>query len=186
MVIALSKFGTFSNLHQTSSNADYAPIPTFSFEGSKYTSPYITFSAYEVADRQGNALDVPPHSIDTIFNTYDGVNTTKSKFNASTGVGYPFVDFANQHVSSGAPRILDNTIPGVAGGGPGGFNGIGYAIAHPTSTTGKAIKATDFIAAANYDMAAICAVDGGKPGSICHMSGVKAAAKVMAATKKVS
>ena len=82
--------------------------------------------------------------------------------------------------------VLNDSIGAVAGGGPGGFTGIANAIAHPTSATGKAINAAGFIAAANFDTAAICTVDGGKPGSICQMSGVKAAEKVMAAQKKVS
>jgi thiol-disulfide isomerase/thioredoxin len=186
LVVSLSRFGTFTNLHQTTSSADFAPIPTFSFVGSKYTSKYITFTPYEEEDRNGNTLEVPPKSILTLVALYDGTATKASKFNASGSTGIPFIDVANQHVSSGAPAILDNSIPDVAGGGPGGFNGIAYAIAHPTSVTGKAIKAYDFIAVANYDIAEICNVDGGKPGSVCQMSGVKAAAKVIAAQKKLS
>ncbi len=185
IVTALSRFGTFTNLRQTTSNADVAPIPTFSFVGSKYTSKYVSFTPYEVADREGNALEVPPKYIQDLYNKYDGVST-KSKFNLSTGVGFPFFDVANQHVSSGAPGVLNDSIDAVAGGGPGGFTGIGDAIAHPTSATGKAINAAGFIAAANFDTAAICTVDGGKPGSVCQQSGVKAAEKLMAAEKKIS
>ncbi|MGB9111823.1 MAG: DUF929 family protein [Acidimicrobiales bacterium] len=186
LVVALSRFGTFTKLHQTTSSYDVAPVPTFSFLDSKYTSKYISFTAYETADRNGNALQTPPSYIQKLLDKYDGVGSTKSKFNRSTGVGIPFVDVGNQHVSSGAPPVLLSSLDYVAGGGPGGFTGIAYAIAHPTSATGKAIKASGWIAAANYDIAAICTVDGGKPGSVCQMSGVKAAEKVMAAAKKVS
>jgi thiol-disulfide isomerase/thioredoxin len=186
LVIALSRFGTFTNLHQTTSSADVAPIPTFSFVGSKYTSDYITFTPYEESDRNGNPLDVPPKSIEALLTRYDGSATKASKFNDSGTTGIPFIDVANQHVLSGAPAILDNSIPDVAGGGPGGFNGIAYAIAHPSSATGKAIQASGFIAVANYEIAEICNVDGGKPGSVCQMTGVKAAAKAIASQKKLS
>jgi hypothetical protein len=186
IVTALSRFGTFTNLHQTTSSADVAPVPTFSFVGAKYTSRYITFTPYEEADRDGNPLEVPPAYVQDLYKKYDGTGTTPTKFNSAPTAGIPFLDVANQHVSSGAPNVIYPSIDAVAGGGPGGFTGIGYAIAHPTSPTGKAISASGFIAAANFDMAAICTVDGGKPGSVCNMSGVKAAEKVMAATKKVS
>jgi thiol-disulfide isomerase/thioredoxin len=186
LVTALSKFGTFKNLHETSSNADVAPIPTFSFFGSSYSSPYISFTPYETQDRNGNTLENPPSYVADLFRKYDGTSSTASKFNAAHSEGIPFVDVANQHVSSGAPIVLNDAIDYVAGGGPGGFNGIAYAIAHATSSAGKEIKAAGWIAAANYDMAAICNVDGGKPGSVCHMAGVKAAQRVMAASKKVS
>jgi thiol-disulfide isomerase/thioredoxin len=186
LVTALSRFGTFTNLHQTTSNADVAPIPTFSFVGSKYKSKYIAFTPYEEANRQGAPLEVPPTYVEDLYKKYDGTGTTPTKFTGAPTAGIPFVDVANQHVSAGAPIVLDNSIGGVAGGGPGGFNGIANAIAHPTSSTGKAIQAAGFIAAANFDMAAICTVDGGKPSSVCEMPGVKAAEKVMAAKKKVS
>lgn len=186
LVVSLSKFGTFSNLHQTTSSADFAPIPTFSFVGAKYTSPYISFTSYETEDRNGAKLQVPPPYVNALYAKYDGNGTTATKFSRAAGSGIPFIDVANQHVSSGAPSILDQSIPAVAGGGPGGFTGIAYAIAHPSSATGKAIKAAGFIAVANYDMAAVCTVDGNKPGSVCSMPGVRAAERVMAAQKKVS
>jgi hypothetical protein len=49
LVMALSKFGTFSKLMGTSSSAvDINPsTPTFSFYGSKYSSPYISFEPVE-------------------------------------------------------------------------------------------------------------------------------------------
>ena len=50
MVVALSRFGVFSNLRVTTSTAldGYPNTRSFSFYGSTYTSPYITFEAVEL------------------------------------------------------------------------------------------------------------------------------------------
>ena len=63
LVTALSRFGTFSKLEATTSSADYAPIPTFSFVGSTYTSKYVVFTPYEIADRTGAALQSTPNDV---------------------------------------------------------------------------------------------------------------------------
>ncbi|HEY1488163.1 MAG TPA: DUF929 family protein, partial [Micromonosporaceae bacterium] len=55
VIVALSRFGTFSNLSQITSSED--GIPTFTFEGSTYTSKYITFQPKEVEDQNRNPLD---------------------------------------------------------------------------------------------------------------------------------
>ena len=54
LVVALSRFGTWSNLSQTVSGASSGPFPetpTFSFYGSTYTSPYLAFQSVETADQ---------------------------------------------------------------------------------------------------------------------------------------
>jgi thiol-disulfide isomerase/thioredoxin len=186
LVVAMSRFGSFTHLHETTSSFDYAPIPTFSFVGARYSSKYIAFTPYEEADRNGHPLEVPPPYISALYKKYDGTGTTPTKFTGASSPGIPFVDVANRHVSSGAPAILLPSIPDVAGGGPGGFNGIAYAIAHPDSPTGKAIDARAFIAAAIYDMAAICTVDRQQPSSVSQMPCVKAAEREMAAKKTVA
>ncbi len=59
MVVALSRFGTFSNLGQTASSADdvYPSTATLSFHGSSYTSSTIAFTGVETQADQGVALD---------------------------------------------------------------------------------------------------------------------------------
>ncbi|MCL5427963.1 MAG: DUF929 domain-containing protein [Candidatus Marsarchaeota archaeon] len=54
IVIALMRFGNFSNLHlMTSSANDYSPsTPTFTFYNSTYTSPYIAFVGVETYTNQ--------------------------------------------------------------------------------------------------------------------------------------
>ena len=49
MIVALSQFGTFSNLHLMQSIATTPPqVRTFTFFGSSYRSPYISFVPVEV------------------------------------------------------------------------------------------------------------------------------------------
>ncbi|MGD0894622.1 MAG: DUF929 family protein [Acidimicrobiales bacterium] len=185
LVAALSRFGTFKGLKETSSTADVAPIPTFAFLGSTYTSKYIRFTPYETSDRNGAALQKLPAKVEKLYTTYDGTATTATKFTGGSQSGIPFLDIANEHVSSGDAAFLDPTIDPLAGGGPGMLR-IAQAIAHPNSTVAKAIDATAFVVEANYITAAICRSDGGRPSSVCATPGVRAAAKVMAAAKKIS
>ena len=58
LVMALSKFGTFSGLKGTTSSATDvdASTPTFSFYGSKFTSRYITFEPVELYKNFGENL----------------------------------------------------------------------------------------------------------------------------------
>ena len=138
LVAALSRFGTFKGLKETSSSADVAPIPTFSFLGATYTSKYLRFTPYETNDRNGAALQTPPASVEKLYTTYDGTATTTTKFTGGSESGTPFLDIANEHVSSGDAAFLDPTVDPLAGGGPGMLR-IAQAIAHPSSTVAKAI-----------------------------------------------
>ncbi len=190
VVAALARFGTFTGLKQSSSSYDVAPIPTFSFLGSSYKSKYLVFSPYETDDRNDVSLQVPPKEVTALYTTYDGSGSTPAKFNASSEAGIPFLDIANQHVSSGVPDFLAPSatappISALAGGGLG-MLGIAKAIADPTSSVGQGIDAKAFVIEANFITAAICRSDGSKPSSVCRTPGVKAAEKVIAAAKKIS
>ena len=54
VVTALSRFGTWSNLQQTTSSSQDTPasIPTFSFYGAKFTSSYLDFQSVESTTNQ--------------------------------------------------------------------------------------------------------------------------------------
>jgi thiol-disulfide isomerase/thioredoxin len=190
LVAALARFGTFTGLKQTSSSADVAPIPTFSFLGSDYKSKYIVFSPYETYDRNFKPLQAIPKNVARLYKTYDGTSSTPAKFNLGSSSGFPFLDIANQHVLSGVPLFLapsttEPPMSALAGGGPGMF-GIAKSIADPTSVVGQAIDAKAFIIDANFITAEICRSDGNKPSSVCGTSGIKAAEKVIAVAKRLS
>jgi hypothetical protein len=52
LVVALSQFGTFKNLQETRSAVRDGNIPTFSFHGATYESPYLTFTPVETTTNQ--------------------------------------------------------------------------------------------------------------------------------------
>ena len=183
MASALYRFGTFTNLKETSSANSDGDIPTLSFYGTTYSSPYLVFSGYEDQDRNSAALATVPKDVSNLYTTYDGTGTTPTKFDAAAGI--PFIDIDNKFVSSGTPVAWQSTLlPALEGGGPGG-PGVAQALHDPTSSVGTAISAKLLIAQANYYSAAICTVDGGKPADVCTSTGIKAALATMTTLKPV-
>jgi len=191
LVATLSRFGTFRGLRETASGPNDGDIPTFSFYGSTYTSKYLVFSPYEASDRNQAPFEPVPKSVDDLYQKYDGSLTTVAPsppFNPGGQAGIPFLDIGNKFVSSGDPTWLGDIFSvsqALNGGGPGRL-AVANAIRNPTSAVGTAISAKLFLAEANYVTAAICAVDGGQPASVCSSPGVAAAAKQIAASKPVS
>ena len=114
MVIALSRFGTFSGLKTThSSSTDVYPnTQTFSFHGATYQSRWIAFTGVEMQSnqRQGDGyatLDTPTGAQQQILNTYDRAPYVGT--GASSSGGIPFIDFGGKFLVSGAtydPSVL--------------------------------------------------------------------------------
>ncbi|HVB04908.1 MAG TPA: DUF929 family protein [Acidimicrobiales bacterium] len=188
MIAALSRFGTFSGLKQTTSSSTDIPssVPTFSFLGATYSSPYVAFTPYEYLDRDKNPLQSVPKQVNDLYAKYDGSASGKAAapFNPSSSAGIPFLDIGNKYVSSGDPQALAAIAQALSGGGPGAAE-VASSLTDPTSGIGPGIGAKYFISEANYLSAAICALDGGKPASVCSTSGVKAAAAALAKQKPV-
>lgn len=165
IVAALSRFGTFSNLGQTtSSSVDVDPsTPTLSFHGSSYTSDYLAFTGVETTSNQQQGSGYAP--LDTLsaadqktFSTYNQPPYV------STSGSIPFVDIGGSYVSSGASYD------------PGLFKGmtheaIAKALSDPTSDIAKAVDGE-----ANAISAAVCTLTGNKPADVCTSTGVTAAA----------
>jgi len=188
LITALSRFGTFSGLKLMSSAPTDGDIPTFSFVNSTYKSSYVDFSPWETQDRQENPLQQAPSYVNKLYAKYDGSGSTPAAtFNTTGGAGIPFLDLGNKYVSSGDPAPMADLFAssGVLNNGGPGRTVIADAIRNPSSTVGKTISASVFIAEANYVSAGICALDGGKPSTVCSTSGVKAAAASLAAAKPV-
>ncbi len=148
MIIALSKFGSFSWLeYMQSSSTDIDPnTATFSFVNATYTSSYISFVPVEYEDRSGANLQTVSTSENTLWNQYD------------TQGSIPFVDLGNQYSVVGAqysPSTLANL----------NWTQIASQLNTPSSAVAKAIDG-----AANTLITAICKIDGGSPSSICSQS----------------
>lgn len=152
LIIALSRFGTFSGLQTTSSSStDIFPnTPTFTFHAATYTSQYIDFRSVEETDRNQNPLETPTASDQQLVSKYD------------SGGYIPFVDFGNRYAFNGAmysPEVLSGS----------SWQTIALNLQQANSTQAKAI-----IGSANLITAAICQMTGNQPSSVCSTPSITA------------
>lgn len=167
VVAALSRFGTFTGLGETSSSSSdvYPSTATLSFHGASYTSPYLSFRGYETESnqRQGNGyapLETLPPADQAIFDKIDAPPYVP----ASSAGGIPFVDFGGHTFISGAtynPGILQGLT----------HQQIANSLAKPSSAVAKGVDGS-----ANVITAALCRLTGDKPANVCASAGVRAAA----------
>jgi hypothetical protein len=152
VVIALSRFGTFSNLHITMSDSNPNDIPdthTFTFYGSSYSSQYLDFAPIETADRNDNPLQTPTAAEQALVTTYD-----TTPYSRSTG-GIPFLDLGNRYIVSGSgvpPQVLQ---------------GLSWEQIAATLTDATSQVAQPIVGNANWLTAGICKLTGNQPGSVC-------------------
>jgi Domain of unknown function (DUF929) len=143
MAVALSRFGTFSQLPLSlSSGTDTAPnTSTLTFLNSKYSSSVIDFVPLENEDREGKPLQNPTAAQQQLLTAF---NVT----------GYPFLDIANQYRAGPFydPSVLANLSQ----------KDIANKLSDPNDTVTKNI-----VGAANYMTAAICAATKNQPASAC-------------------
>lgn len=157
LIVALSRFGSFSNLHTiTSSSTDiYADTPTFTFYGSSYESQYVDFVPVEQTTRDQNVpLQTPTSEQEAIAAKYDAPPYISAP-------GIPFVDFGNLYITEGSgyqPSVL------------GGFtwDQIANALDNPNSPITKGI-----VGNANYMTAAICQMTNNQPASACSSPAIQ-------------
>lgn len=158
VVVALSRFGTFSSLSETTSSATdiYPNTPTFSFYGSNYTSSYIDFVAVENQTNQpdGNGgytlLQTPTAEQSQLVSKYDG-----PPYLPQSGV-IPFIAIGNQYVLQGSSYLPDS-LSGKT------LQEIANSLSDPNSSIAKGILGT-----ANYLTAAICTTTNQQPASVCQ------------------
>jgi thiol-disulfide isomerase/thioredoxin len=173
MVVALSRFGTFSKLYQTTSSSTdaYPSTPTFTFYtgqygGSFYVSRYIDFVPVETEDQQQNPLQTPTAAQQNLLNTYDAPPYTTS----SNAGSIPFIDIGNRYVLSGAsydPAVL-RTNPQNSSSQTLSQQDIANHLVDSNSTVSK-----DILGSANYLTAAICTMTHQQPGSVCNTPGIQ-------------
>jgi hypothetical protein len=154
LVMALSKFGTFSHLSGTSSSSiDINPsTPTFSFYGSTYTSPYISFVPSEV---QTNRYDASIGNYPTLQSLTSPQASIMNKLDPSGGV--PFVDLAGRYLVLSEQYDASHI---------SGWN-ITDAASYMTSGTNATSRAAE--AAAGYLVGDICALAHGHPANVCSL-----------------
>ena len=166
MIVALSRFGTFSGLttiHSAMANGagdaePYPNTPTWTFVHSTYTSKYLTFTPVEL---QTNIPDPSTGSYTTLQTPTSAQQALLSKYDvppyvdATDAGSIPFLDFGNKYLSIGAsynPQVLSGL----------SWNTIAADLRNPNSSVTKAVGGT-----ANYITAAICSMTGNQPASAC-------------------
>jgi hypothetical protein len=159
LVIALSKFGSFTGLGVThSSTSDVYPgTPTLSFHGATYSSPYLSLDAKELYTNVSNGSGYT--TLDTLTPAEQAIFDDKT---INPQGGFPFVDLGGSYVA-GTP--FD---PGLLKGMTA--EQIAQAAHDGTGPAGAAIDTS-----ANEITAALCTLTGGKPTAVCSSAGVAAA-----------
>jgi hypothetical protein len=160
LIVALSRFGTFSGLAPIRSaakdgggNAEPYPLtPTWTFAKSSYTSSYVTFTPVEgytnIPDKTTGfytVLQTPTAAQQALLDKYD----------AAYQGAIPFIDYGNKYLSVGAsynPAILSALT----------WAQIAADLHDPSSSVAKSVLGT-----ANFATAAICSLTDNQPASAC-------------------
>ena len=155
LIIAISRFGTFSGLQTTTSSSTdvYPNTPTCTFRNATYTSQYIDFRSVETTDRDRNQLQTPTAAEQQLVSQYDPGGTI------------PFIDVANRYAMTGAMYTPD-TLGGMS------LRAVADALKDPSSTQARAI-----IGSANLTTAAICKANADQPGTVCSSSAIQSLEK---------
>ena len=161
LVNALSRFGTFSNLHYMRSATTDGDIATFTFHGgSTYTSKYLAFLPIENEDRSGNQLETMTAAQQQLFSTL-GNN------------GFPFLDFAGKYANGAGSTSAGGFDPNILAGAD--WTKIAAALKNANDPITQAI-----IGNANYETAAICTLTHNQPAASCQVPAIKTIQRTLA------
>lgn len=166
LLMAFSKFGTFSGVQETTSSPwdVYPSTPTFTFAHTSYTSQYVHFVPKEYLGQDTTGVNT--HGVlQPLTKQEQRVYTKYDTVNGQTGV--PFVDIDNKVMITGAP-IDPQLLAGMT------QQQVASTLSNPSSNVTKAIVGT-----ANALIAGVCNVDGQQPATVCSDAGVQAAGKAL-------
>ena len=168
MIVALSRFGTFSGLatvHSASvsgagSSEPYPNTPTWTFVNAKYSSPYLTFTSVEMntnipdpSTGSYTTLQTPTTAQQALITKWDNQPYIPSSEPAGS---IPFLYFGGQSMIVGTSPAQNEALSGL------NWNQIAADLHNPSSAVAKAEDAE-----ANYITAAICKMTGNQPASAC-------------------
>jgi Domain of unknown function (DUF929) len=160
MIVALSRFGTFTGLATIRSAArngagsaePYPNTATWTFANASYTSGYVAFTSVEEFT---NIPDPSTGGYTTLQTPTAEQQALLEKYDAANNGAIPFIDFGNRYMSVGASYD-----PGVLQGLT--WSQIAADLHDPTTTVAKSV-----LGAANYMTAALCKLTNGKPATAC-------------------
>lgn len=172
MIMALSRFGTFTGLKEmSSSSTDTDPsTSTFTFVDSTYTSQTVDFMPVEEEDQNQNPLQTPSASVEQIFTTYDQQPYSDS---AAGEPGFPFLDI-------GGDYVLYQT-----GFDPAMLQGLSWKQIATDLGNLKSPVTLAIVGNANFLSAAICLADSNQPSSVCASSTIQGIETVLTAQSAV-
>jgi hypothetical protein len=166
MVVALSRFGSFSGLStvHSSSTDVFKNTPTWTFYKSSYTSKYLSFTPVEtltnIPDSSSSAgytaLQSTTSAQQALMNSYDSQGSI------------PFIDIGNKDVEVGN---LTGFTPQVLAGKS--WSQVAAALKNPSSAIAQGVDGS-----ANYLTAAICKLTNNQPATACTAVVKKLEAKV--------
>jgi hypothetical protein len=157
LVMALSKFGTFTGLRGTTSSAiDTNPsTPTFSFYGSTYKSPYISFDPVEIETNTYSAslgnyptLQTPTANQGALMAKWD-----VEPYTTEPG-SIPFIYMNGKYLYTGAQYVAP------------AISGKSFQDAVPYMTSGTNPTSREAEAAAGYLVGEIVALTHDQPASV--------------------
>jgi hypothetical protein len=156
IIMAFSRFGSFTGLDETTSSPWDTPaaIHTFSFTSAKYQSNYLVFHPVEHESNDTGPNDAG-RKILLPLTSQESSLWAKYASNFNVVQGFPFVDFGNKVFVLGAsydPNILRGLDQGQ----------IAAKLKNAQDPVTQGIVGT-----ANYLTAAICSITGNQPASVC-------------------
>lgn len=158
LAIALSRFGTLTNLETTYSAANDSAgpnTPTLDFSHATYTSDYIDFTGIEYEDGAGKVIATLTPEQASLFKSLGGDT-------------FPFIDFGGKWLQNSA-SYPTATLAGLTP------DAVAAQLTNSSSKIGSTIQA-----AAAVFTSAICSMDAGKPASVCGSTAVLAATSALA------
>jgi hypothetical protein len=163
VIIAMSRFGSFSGLGMTHSASDdvYPNTQSFSFHGSRYASEYLSFQGVELSTNERSGAGYAP--LDELTETQEQVMETLNAppYTDSAG-GIPFMDMGNRYLLLGGAydaEVLQNL--------------TAEQIVEALSDTSSPV-AQGVIGTANMMTTYLCQLTGGKPGEVCSGAAAQA------------
>jgi hypothetical protein len=165
MIVALSRFGTFSGLatvHSSSTDV-YPNTPSWTFLHASYASKYLTFTPVEECSNIPNGgtscdgyttLKTPTSAQQALITKYD-TPTYVPGMAAEDAGAIPFIDFGGKYIISGASYNAQ-LLQGLS------WSTVAADLQNPSSSVAQAADGT-----ANYITAAICTMTNNLPATAC-------------------
>jgi thiol-disulfide isomerase/thioredoxin len=159
LIVALSRFGQFTGLTMSRSPEfeHIAPVDSWTFYGSHYTSTYLSFAPVE---QRSNVLVNPKANPDAAksYQKLQQLTPAQQALSArydKTG-STPFLDFGNRAAQTGSGAIAAQLMTGRS------WSQLAAALRQPKTDLGSAL-----LTEADFLTAEICHLTGDRPASAC-------------------